>query len=72
MNEAKIRERWYGKGHVGIGARVAAKIFSVVVGIRTWFYKVGLLKTHQLKVPVWQLILCKEALTKLEKTMYYI
>lgn len=52
MNEQKIRERWYGGSPVSWGAKVAARFFGLISGVRRWCYQVGLCKIHQLKAPV--------------------
>ncbi len=52
MNEDKVRQRWYGGGQVGFAAKIAAKFFGLVIALRRKLYALGLLKSHQLKVPV--------------------
>lgn len=52
MNEEKIRQRWYGSGPVQWWHSLGAKIFAFIVALRKKLYAVGLLKKHQLKVPV--------------------
>jgi len=52
MNEAKIRQRWYGGGHVGWFARLVSKLFASLVAFRRTLFGWKILKTHQLKVPV--------------------
>ena len=52
MNEEKIRQRWYGSGKVYWWHQLGAKVFAFLVASRKKLYAMGLLKTHQLKVPV--------------------
>ena len=52
MNEARIRQRWYGDGPIHWWHKLGTWLFSRVVAVRQWLFRVGLKRTHQLGVPV--------------------
>lgn len=52
MNEARIRQRWYGDGPIHWWHKLGTWVFARLVALRGWLYRVGLKRTHKVNVPV--------------------
>ena len=50
--ERWLLRRWYGGVAPGPVLVLVSKVFGVMVALRGWLYRRGLLRTHRLRVPV--------------------